>query len=181
MYDEAWFFLILDPKTWPFRRPPPTGHFAQNPVGRERLTPLWNSIRAALLGRAQKLDVSIFRINSLGHTKTCQSLQTTASFSPSGRDLPALLGSEWPSNGALALSLSAVPIGPAPSAPLLSVSTPTPPFGFIPLPQLGRWAAQSAQTSRTSSISVARLVRTGSELEPARDRLAHYRASLTHD
>ena len=35
-----------------------------------------------------------FSIFSLGRTKTCQSLQTTASFPPSGRDLSALLGSE---------------------------------------------------------------------------------------
>jgi hypothetical protein len=39
----------------------------------------------------QPSDFSIF---SLYHTKTCRSLQTTASFSPSGRDLSALLGSE---------------------------------------------------------------------------------------
>ena len=35
-----------------------------------------------------------FSIFPLGHTETCQSLQTTASFPPSGRDLSALLGSE---------------------------------------------------------------------------------------
>ena len=38
-----------------------------------------------------------FSIFSLGHTKTCQPLQTTANFSPSGRDLSALFGSEKPS------------------------------------------------------------------------------------
>jgi hypothetical protein len=48
-----------------------------------------------------------FSIFSLGHTKTCQPLQTTANFSPSGRDLSALFGSEKSSTGALALSLSA--------------------------------------------------------------------------
>ena len=46
-----------------------------------------------------------FSIFSLGHTKTCQPLQTTANFSPSGRDLSALFGSEKSSTGALALSL----------------------------------------------------------------------------
>ena len=67
------------------------------------------------------------------------------------------------------------------SAPLLSVSTPTPPFGFIPLPRLGRWAAQSAPTPRTSGISAARLVCTGSKVEPlgATSRIIapHFRAS----
>ena len=60
------------------------------------------------------------------------------------------------------------------SAPLLSVSTPTPPFGFIPLPQLGRWAAQSAPTPRTSGISAARLVRTESKVEPAKGYAARF-------
>ena len=52
MYDEngffhifdpgTWFSHILDPETWIFHIFS-TGHVAQNPVGRERPTPLWNS------------------------------------------------------------------------------------------------------------------------------------------
>ena len=57
-------------------------------------------------------EIFFFSIFSLGHTKTRQPLQTTANFSvPSGRDLSALFGSEKSSTGALALSLSAYPVG----------------------------------------------------------------------
>ena len=80
-----------------------------------------------------RFSIFDFSIFSLGHTKTCQSLQTTASFPPSGRDLSALLGSEKSGNrGSCSLSLSISHRTGTP-APLLSVSTPTPPFGFIPL------------------------------------------------
>ena len=60
---------------------------ASVPVAAAFLVPSWG------LG-LQAISVSIrFSILSLDHTKTCRSLQTTASFSPSGRDLSALLGS----------------------------------------------------------------------------------------
>ena len=38
--------------------------------------------------------------------------------------------------------------------------------GSIPLDPFGRWAAELAPTLRTSGISAARLVRTGSKVEP---------------
>ena len=50
--------------------------------------------------------------------------------------------------------------------------------GPVPLGSFGRWAAQSAPTPRTSSVLATRLVRTGSEVGPARGRLVRYHASF---
>ena len=50
--------------------------------------------------------------------------------------------------------------------------------GFVLLNSFGRWAAQPAPAPRTSSAVATRLVRTGSEVGPARGRLARYHASF---
>ena len=49
---------------------------------------------------------------------------------------------------------------------------------FVLLNSFGRLAAQPAPTPLTNGISAARLLRTGSEVGPARGRLARYHASF---